>query len=228
MQISVVIPVYNGALFLAEALASVLAQTHAPNEIFVVDDGSVDESADIARSISGVTLLRQNNGGPGAARNLGIRQARGDAIAFLDQDDRWHADKLARQVAVLETEPELVFVLAHMNVVPDRRGAPDWVQAAYFGKHPGYVPSALLARRAAFEHIGLFDETLRVSSDVAWLGRANALGVAYRMLPEILVERTLHENNQSRGRADMRRDTLAALRSVIRLRRTLDSQGHSE
>ena len=98
--LSVIMPVYNGAEFLAEAVASIVAQAYQPLEIIVVDDGSTDETATIVQSLGGeIRYLYQFNQGPAAARNAGLALAQGDLIAFLDVDDLWPADKLAQQMA---------------------------------------------------------------------------------------------------------------------------------
>ncbi len=111
-KISVVIPCYNGALFLHEALRSALNQTHFPLEIIVVDDGSEDDSPSIAQSFgSTVRAIRQKHQGESAARNRGIDEAQGDWIAFLDADNIWKTTKLQRQLDVLE--PDVVAV--HTN-----------------------------------------------------------------------------------------------------------------
>jgi glycosyltransferase involved in cell wall biosynthesis len=96
--ITAIIPVHNGERHLAEAIQSVLAQTLPPGEIIVVDDGSTDASAAIAQSFGApVRVLAQPNLGPAAARNLGLAHATGDLLAFLDADDLWTPNKLARQ-----------------------------------------------------------------------------------------------------------------------------------
>ncbi len=102
MLASVIIPAFNREATIGRAIESVLAQTHAPLELIVVDDGSTDRTADVARGYGPqVSVIRQPNGGPGAARNAGIRAAVGAIVAFLDSDDAWHPDKLARQVALM-------------------------------------------------------------------------------------------------------------------------------
>lgn len=105
--ISAVIPVYNGELFLSETLDSVFAQTYASIEVIVVDDGSKDNSAEIvARYKPAIKYFWQENGGPGRARNAGIRAASGDYIAFLDHDDIWLPEKLEVQAEVASRHPE--------------------------------------------------------------------------------------------------------------------------
>ena len=105
-RVSVVIPTYNRAGTVGRAIASALAQTDQDREIIVVDDGSTDATAAVvARLGDAVRYVRQENRGVAAARNRGIREARGAYVAFLDSDDEWLPEKLDRQVTVLEREP---------------------------------------------------------------------------------------------------------------------------
>jgi glycosyltransferase involved in cell wall biosynthesis len=98
--ISCVVPVFNGERYLGEALDSILAQTYRPLELLVVDDGSTDGTAAlVTRYRDQIRPLFQPNAGQAAARNLGLSVARGEFVAFLDADDLWHPEKLARQMA---------------------------------------------------------------------------------------------------------------------------------
>ncbi len=113
MKISVVIPVYNRESRIAAAIESALAQAVEPFEVIVVDDGSSDHSADVADDFGNpVRVFRTANHGPSAARNRGVREARGDWIAFLDSDDLWMRDKLSSQIAAVEAFPETGLVFA--------------------------------------------------------------------------------------------------------------------
>ena len=116
------IPCYNASRFLRETLDSALAQTHLPLEILVVDDGSTDDSAEIARSYGPpVRVISQPNQGESVARNRGIDEAQGEWIAFLDADDLWAPEKLERQLAAVDSE-EVVCVHTNLYYFGDRQG----------------------------------------------------------------------------------------------------------
>lgn len=136
--VSCVIPVYNGAAFVAEAIGSVLSQTYEPLECIVVDDGSTDDTAQVVGGFGEqIRQLRESNRGAAAARNAGTRAARGQFVAFLDADDIWEATKLERQMALFRAHRELALVYCGLRLV-DREG-----------KHLGSLPPAdpLLALR---------------------------------------------------------------------------------
>ncbi|MCY1670654.1 glycosyltransferase family A protein [Novosphingobium sp. SL115] len=117
-EVSVVIPMYNGEKFIAEALESVLASEGVQPEIIVVDDGSSDSSAQIAQSYAGVIVHRQPNGGEAAARKTGYEMATGDFIVFLDCDDLLHPQAIQHHLAEIKASDEIdmVFRIEH----PDR------------------------------------------------------------------------------------------------------------
>jgi glycosyltransferase involved in cell wall biosynthesis len=117
--ISVIIPAYNVAQFLREAVDSALAQTRRDIEAIVVDDGSTDGSADMLRDLDDPRLrvIRQDNAGSAAARNAGLRLASGNLVAFLDADDRWAPQNLERQAAFLESHPEVDMTFGHSLAV---------------------------------------------------------------------------------------------------------------
>ena len=204
--VTCVIPVYNGAPYLGEAIDSALAQTYREVEVIVVDDGSTDESGAVARSYDGrVHYIRQENAGPPVARNRGIREARGEIIAFLDSDDLWHAEKIERQLAPLMARPELDGCLCHARMF--------WIdelreEGARFASHPraeppGYGSSTLVVRRALFSTVGDFDPKLRFGDLIDWFLRAEQRGTLFEMLPDVLAFRRMHHSNlsrQARGR----------------------------
>ncbi len=163
--ISVIIPVHNCEKYLKEAIDSVLAQSYSPIEIIVVDDGSTDGSANVARGYGDkVHLHSQSKMGIGGGRNSGIPLAKGGFLAFLDSDDLWTADKLEKQMALFREDPavDMVFGNAIQFVSPELEG-----KSYSFSAEPmsGYVAGTLLIRREAFSsRRALFDgvETGRI------------------------------------------------------------------
>jgi glycosyltransferase involved in cell wall biosynthesis len=218
--VSVTIPVYNGERFLARALESVLGQDYAALDVTVVDDGSTDGSAAIAARYP-VRCLRRDNGGVAAARNTGIQVARGDLLAFLDQDDVWLPGKLSLQVAHLIERPQLGFVLARQRIVLEPGTArPAWLSAEMLAQdHVGYFPGTLLARRRVFAEVGLFHVAAPPAEGADWFARARDAGVAMAVLPHVLLEKHVHQDNQGHDVARVRAGVLRALHASVRRKR---------
>jgi len=177
--VSVIIPTHNRAGFLAQAIDSVLAQTYANFELIVVDDGSTDETPSLLASYGrGLISLRQENRGPAAARNAGIRAARYPLLAFLDSDDRFVKNKLSIQVAAMEAQPELL--ISHTQETWFRNGQ-HLNQKKRHAKGDGDIfarslelcvvgMSTVMARRELFDRVRLFDESFPCCEDYElWL-----------------------------------------------------------
>lgn len=219
--VSCIVPVFNGERYLAEALDSILAQTYRPLEVVVVDDGSTDGTAAIVRGYDGrVRTVRQVHQGAPAARNLGMQAARGAFIGFLDADDLWHREKLARQMARFVARPELEVSVTHLQSfwIPELQD-----EAARFRDHPlaqpqpGYVTITMLARRTVLERVGPFNTALSVGDPMEWFVRAGELGVAMELLPDTLAYRRLHRHNLSWDTATTRQMTAAMQDAVLQV-----------
>lgn len=157
-KISVVIPAYHAEQTIARTLDSVLSQTFAPYEIIVVDDGSKDGTCRVVEAYAPrVTLVRQPNGGPNAARNNGVRQATGDWIALLDSDDAWLPEKLERQVARIAPDVALV----HCYVVDDRDIPEADVTFELLWKRNCIGTSTVVMNKDTFNSVGGFVEDRR-------------------------------------------------------------------
>jgi len=197
--VTAIVPVFNGARFLAQALGSIAAQTHQPIEIIVVDDGSTDGSDAIA-SEREVLVIKQPQRGVAAARNVGIAASRTPIVALLDQDDLWLPRKIELQVAALHAHPEHVsLVLNEYFLEPPLTAPPKWFAKPELldAPHPGYAPSCLAFTRETFERIGEFNESLAQASDLEWIARAKSRGVAFELIDELLVRKRIHETNDS-------------------------------
>jgi GT2 family glycosyltransferase len=177
--ISTVIPCFNGADFLDEALRSVHGQTRAVDEIIVVDDGSTDDSVSIARREGAICLSTGGRAaGPSAARNIGIRAARGDVIAFLDADDYWEPAHCELVVGLLDRHPDAAVAFSRERRIGDWEGEHDRVlpedqpvDAFWPCLRRNMIPQMGVAvRRAALLAVGGYDETRRYSEDYdLWL-----------------------------------------------------------
>lgn len=217
--VTVIIPVYNGERFLAEALDSVAAQEYTPLQVLVVDDGSTDASAAIAASWPGVTVLSQPHGGIKAALNHGLRAAAGEFITFLDADDRWLPGKLARQIDAFRQRPQvdLVFGLARQFTVRQDAGGSTTIFTA---PQPAYGKGTLMARCTAFRRVGDFDDKRDSHDFLDWYARAQQAGLQAFLLPELLAERRIHAANYGRThQAEQQRTYLQTLRAVVQQRR---------
>jgi glycosyltransferase involved in cell wall biosynthesis len=173
-SVSVVVPCYNMAHYLQKAIASIRMQAWPDLEIIAVDDGSTDDTVEILRRLNGIDLrvLRQNNQGPSAARNLGISASRGKWIAFLDADDYWLPSKLKIQMETLTKEPEVAFCYGAAICLdssnsehvrdPDKSGE-DIFWDLLWGSQ--LLLSSAILRRDCFDQAGSFDPQLRMGED---------------------------------------------------------------
>jgi glycosyltransferase involved in cell wall biosynthesis len=200
----------------------VLAQTFHPLEIIVVDDGSTDRTASIAEQFGQPVIChRRTHGGIAASRNFGISVARGNWLAFLDADDLWTPDKLERQLAAAEKDEalEIIFGGVRQFVSPElsredqlRLAAPQTTSAA---PHVG----TMLARRAVFGRVGLFDETLKVAEFIEWFARVQDAGARMTTLPEIVLQRRRHPANTTLKRKDSLSDMTVVIKRILDRRR---------
>ena len=227
--ISVMIGAYNAAPYLGEAIESVLAQTYRPLELIVVDDGSDDGTAEVARSFGDAVIYSyQENGGNGSARNHAVRLASGELFAFLDADDRFVPDKLEWQWRELEADPELDVVFGHVlefvspELTEEQRASvrPPAPEAAAWT-----APNLMLIRRARFLEVGPFSESVRVGVTVDWYARATEAGLRMLMLPNVVLERRLHLTNNGLRESDSRGQYLHVLKAALDRRRAAAEQG---
>jgi len=219
--VSAILAVHNGERYLAESISSVLAQTYQPVEIIVVDDGSTDSTADIARSFERVRYVYESNQGHAAAMNLGIETASGEFLAFLDADDLWVANKLELQVGYLVEHPTVDYVIAKTrNFLEPNAQLPARVTKDLLLTDSVLLSlGTLVARRATFQVTGGFDVSYAHAKDVDWFFRAKEAGLCMAVLPEVLLHRRLHGSNRSFRTRARRSDFMRALRSSIERRR---------
>jgi glycosyltransferase involved in cell wall biosynthesis len=216
-SISVVIPARDAALFLREAIESVLAQA-VPVQLILVNDGSTDETSAIAGSYgAALDRIDQPPLGLGAARNCGVAGGTSEWIAFLDADDVWMPDKLMLQLRALEADPALDLLFGHGVEFVDAAAPPGIV--ARTEPAPAYVAGTMLARRALFDTVGGFSENGRMGEFIDWYSRVRQSGARLAMLDDVLFRRRVHANNMTRLAENRGSHYLDVVRAHLQRRR---------
>jgi glycosyltransferase involved in cell wall biosynthesis len=199
--VSCIVPVHNGERHLAQAIESILAQSHEPLEILIVDDASTDATAAIAAGYgSRVRVLTQAvNNGPVTARATGVRAARGEYIAFLDADDVWLAEKTTRQLAHLNGRSRLDVSLCEIEDFwePGQESEAERAKAAERTRG-SHLWQCTLARREVFERVPI-DAGVRHMDHAAWVLALREAGIRLAVLPSVLAHRRRHDANTSRS-----------------------------
>ncbi|MBI5149416.1 MAG: glycosyltransferase [Candidatus Omnitrophica bacterium] len=229
-RVSIIIPVYNSEKTVGEALDSVAAQTYTDYEVIVVNDGSTDQSESAIKKYMSpplnVTYVEQVNNGPAAARNAGLRLAKGEFVAFLDADDLWDKDKLATAIEAMDANPDAKLVFTDMRHVVNGRT----VYASYLHERPYpslpngkiydnllwgnfiFTPTVLV-RRDVLREVGGFDENLQIAEDYdLWLRIARRYPIHY-------IDRPLVTRRRIGG--NITDDKQTYIKSCIRLREKL-------
>jgi glycosyltransferase involved in cell wall biosynthesis len=225
-KISVIIPTYNCGRYIRDSIRSAIDQSRSPDEILIVDDGSTDETYAIVENFNDerIRYFKRENAGVSAARNFGLDNAKGDFIAFLDADDKWHPDMLREQEDLLSSQPSVAFCFTNFRRFDDRTGEllsdqfafypeiasiktaqitdharlitqPAFETLVNFGEFPAYV-QCIMFRRTAVADIR-FNPKLRVCEDAEFVLRACLKGaVAFNESVLTFVRR--HESNATR------------------------------
>jgi glycosyltransferase involved in cell wall biosynthesis len=220
--VSVVIPCYNQAHFLGEAIESVLSQSYTNFEIVVVDDGSTDNTSEVAGRYDGVRLIRQENRGLSGARNTGIRHSEGEYLVFLDADDRLLPGALEVGLWWFGAHPECAFVSGHFRYIDtdgsflvqrDQNYVGDWnhYAALLMGNYIGMIAGAMF-RRTVVESVGGFDTSMVACEDYdLYLRIARRFSVYSHT--KVIAEYRQHEASTTRNRGTMLKATIEVLRS---------------
>ena len=236
MQISVIIPTYNRKHLISRAIKSVINQSFKPFEIIIVDDGSDDGTYEfINQFFREIKLIRQSNNGVSSARNLGIKNAKGNWIAFLDSDDEWFSKKLELQKKAIDHSDK--YLISHTNEIWIRNG----VRVNQMKKHQkygGYIfeksldicrisPSSVLINRKIFEDIGKFDETLKICEDYDfWLRISSKYPVLF--LDELLIKKYGgHKDQLSKNTIGIEQYRIQSLEKILKNIKLNNSQFNS-
>jgi glycosyltransferase involved in cell wall biosynthesis len=221
--ISLIIPVYNAGLYLREAIDSALNQTCKPRQIIVVDDGSTDDSREIARNYgSAITVIPQLNAGSSIARNRGVAEADQPMITFLDADDRLAPDKLERQLQALSDRPDAMLCLCRVcdfwspEIPPIARRTQKLVPEF----RPGQA-STWMVRREVFQRIGSFNTSpdFRFGEGSELYTRIDCAGLEVVRISDALAERRLHASNKTTDSKAHMDGIMALMHRRLQLRR---------
>ncbi len=234
-RVSVVIPTYNQASFLSEAVGSALAQTYRDFEVIVIDDGSTDDTPEVASTFPpAVTYFRQENQGSASARNRGIELARGEYIVFLDSDDVLFEDALEKSLAFLDQHPEAGFCCGQFYTIDEsghplrlrrprgttatfvRDGREEIAHLLFPDSCDAVHLSATLFRRSCFEEVGLYDTGLRINQDLdMWFRLAKRYAVGHFAEPLAKVRFHAQSITAKSGIEVVQNDHTAVLESVF-------------
>lgn len=221
--LSVVIPVYNAARFLAEAVDSILRQSYPKIEIIVVDDGSDDEIETVVERLPvEVRFVRQPNRGPAAARNAGLRRASGDLIAFLDADDVWTDGRLSNLLPALDADPDCDVVMGRAQLLL-RNAAGEFEFAGNPEEAFKYYIGAGVYRARAFQKNGYFDPALRFGEDLDWFANVSTSGTAVKWIDAVTLYVRRHDANMTRNTTGLELNSVQLIRNALHRKRLRDA-----
>jgi glycosyltransferase involved in cell wall biosynthesis len=207
---SAIIPVHNGARFLPDAIANVLGQNYPSLEIIVVDDGSTDDIDVVVASLQiDLRYLKQENAGPAAAGNRGIKEALADLIAFLDVDDLWPENVLGLLVQTLEQNLQYDAVRG-LRSSWRRTKKPD---VSNISAVRGII--SVLYRRRTFQNVGLFDAALKFAEDTDWFARARDKKLKIAQLDRVTLLVRRHDHNMTRGESPAELNPLRVFKKTL-------------
>jgi glycosyltransferase involved in cell wall biosynthesis len=220
--VSVIVPVFNAAKYLDEAIGSILSQTYPNVEVIAVNDGSTDVSLNILEKYSSrITIIDSTNKGTPAARNLGIQAAKGSYLAFLDADDIWHHEKLSVQLNMFDKTPNLDMTYCSFEefLSPDLSAEQQARRVVKPGVLSVAVPGTTLILRASFDSVGSFSETRRSGEFIDWYARAEEIGLKIVPTNHCHYRRRSHADNQTLRLESLHQDYMEVVREALRRRR---------
>jgi len=221
--ISVIVPVFNGERYLAEALESIQNQTYPHIEIIVVNDGSTDGSESVIRNFPSVISIHQVHSGLSAALNKGIKKAKGNFFAFLDADDIWMKDKLWNQMEILRQNPEAEAVFGHIVQFSASNKTHGFKQEDLTHKIPGFCKGSMLIRKKSFFRVGFFDTRWEIGDFIDWYKRAKEKSLFTLLMPEVVMKRRVHNENMSSNRDKEKKDYIRILKKAMDRSRKKDA-----
>ena len=229
VDVSVIIPCHNYAQFLPDSVGSALSQVGVNVEVIVVNDGSTDNFDQVITALSDPRLrvINQPQSGIAAARNAGSSVSVGSLLAFLDADDRWRENRLARAKSTIESTPQPLLCFAMLEEFLDSGLDLDHAPVPHVRTVRGISASSCVITREVFERVGRFDPKLESGEFIDWYLRAQSLGIEDFIDPEVLVYRRVHTFNRDRQGRDSSKEYARILMRKIRSQRGGDTNNYS-
>lgn len=195
--VSVIMPAFNAEKFIAEAIESAVNQTYKNVEVIVVDDGSTDRTAEIAKSYNIVQYVYQKHQGVAAARNRALQLQKGDFLVFLDADDIYHPEKIEKQLVFLTNNPEVDCCISGMRNFLEPESDLNSNLKNYFERREKIALISMMVRKSVVLKVGEFNTSYHTGSDFEWVTRVVEEKVKIQLIREELIERRIHDNNLS-------------------------------
>lgn len=231
--ISAIVPVYNGETYLEEALDSIIHQSHAPDELILIDDGSTDNTKSIAKKYIRKYDLKyyyQSNTGLPSSRNEGIAESNSEYIAFLDADDIWTKDKLRLQHEAFLSNPNLEMVSGKVIQFLSPELGTNEENSIKFTAEPMHFksPSVSLIKRNLFQSVGLYNRKWKIGADMDWYMRSVEMGVSHEQIPEVVLRRRIHSKNEGILKGKHFNQRFHILKEALDRRRKLSKSRHTK
>jgi glycosyltransferase involved in cell wall biosynthesis len=229
--VSIIVPVYNGEKYISLAIESILSQTYRPIEVIAINDGSTDSTAECLEAFSpSISIFEQPNQGLPAALNTGLAHATGEMVAFLDADDLWSPEKLALQVAYLESHPEISMLFSYVQqfISPELDEEEKKTLVCPNSAEPGIHKITILVRRPVFERVGVFNSTYKLGEFLDWYARAEDAGYKSHMLPEVLAMRRVHKSHTTDRSTQAAKGYVQALKAALDRRRANEADRQND
>lgn len=198
--VSIIIATLNASTYLKRALDSIQNQTHTDYEVILVDGGSEDTTLQIAKQYPFVTTMKQVGSGLAGAWNEGILAAQANYIAFLDSDDYWDVHTLQWHLRAFEQSLDCEASLGRVEYFLSEgiEKIPHGFKASLLNhSHMAYMPGCFMGKRSIFDRLGMFDESLQVTSDLIWFAQLKISGMTIEKCQEVMLYKRVHEKNLS-------------------------------
>lgn len=197
--VSIIVPTLNAGKYIRNCLESIQNQSYRNYEVILVDGGSIDDTLNIARGFSNLTIISQKDEGLAGAWNDGIRASNGTFLTFLDSDDSWETSTLEKHVSLLQNNSDKICSIGEVRFVLDDPSNPpaEFKLALLENSHLAYMPGCFMGRKEIISEIGLYETRWEIASDIVWFAKVKALGDRVGVINDIMLHKRVHHNNLS-------------------------------